>query len=467
MATTDAGARWCRSDALGVVLIYLCSFAFLFLLIANPGYYSHDELQRYDFFIQHGFRAYLEAYSTLHVGSGFGFPVRPFSFFVQGLQNFALRDYPVFVHLSAVLVTATVASLYFRLCTAFGLSRRLALASALIFLASPLSALATGWSAALMDQWYVLFGLLALLATKRLLDGASSGFAELAAIFACSVLALLSKETAIVLPALLAAFVVQDRHRLRERRFWLAFAAWSLPVVAYAAFRFVAIKSSFATGDANPYAASVAEIPSSLFVYFAYPFHPLITEAGTWVFQSRTALTLAVGFHILVVALVWRVASLRMALAYLAGYFVFLFPVLFIAIKGSHYLYGSSLVLSLAVAFLATCANPAGRLVGFVAGALLVAHSAVLQTQIYRDGSCMNRLADSVESLYLSKGRPQAIEFTWEETAPAYMLHRYVTGRDQIGTYFPVRMTVVEPGSARADGALRVVMNRDCIAFSR
>ncbi len=156
-----------------------------------------------------------------------------------------------------------------------------------------------------------------------------------------------------------------------------------------------------------------------------------------------------------------------MALAYLAGYFIFLFPVLFIAMKGSHYLFGSSLVLSLAVAFLATGASAPGRLVGLVAGALLVAHSAIMQMGIYRDGSCMDRLAESAESLYLSNGRPQAMEFSWEAAAPAYVLHRYVTGRDQIGIYFPVRLTAVEPGAARADGALRVVMNKDCIAFSR
>jgi hypothetical protein len=467
MGTTDADARRRISDARCVALIYLCSFAFLFLLIANPGYFSHDELQRFDFFVQHGFAAYVEAHSQLHVGSGFGFPVRPFSFFVQGLQNFFLRDFPVFVHLSGVLVTATVASLLYLLSSAFGLPRKLGLAAALIFLASPLSVLATGWSAALMDQWYVLFGLLALAAARRLVDGTSAGYAELAAIFACSVLALLSKETAIVLPLLLSVFVVIDRRRLRDRRLWLAFAAWSLPVVAYAAFRFLAIKSSFATGGASPYSASIAHIPESLFVYFAFPFHPNIAEASTWVFQSRTALALALGFHALVVACIWRLASLRAAVAYLAGYFIFLFPVLFIAMKGSHYLFGSSLVLSLAVAFLATGASAPGRLVGLVAGALLVVHSATMQMEIYRDGSCMDRLAESAESLYLSNGRPQAIEFSWEGAAPAHVLHRYVTGRDQIGIYYPVRLTAVEPGAARADGALRVVMNKDCIAFSR
>ena len=449
-----------------VLWIYAASFAFLCLLIANPGYFSHDELQRFDFYVQHGLPAYFSAMLNLNPGSSFRTPMRPFAFMIQGFQNLFMHDYPVVVHMSAALVTATIAVLVYWLSIVFGLARRIALLAALLFMFSPLVVLATGWSAALMDQWFVLWGLLCLLAVKVFLTQQRFLFITPVLISAMTLLALLSKETAIVWPGALLLFVLIDFQQMRNRRLWIAAAAWSLPVLVYLGYRVLGIKASIALDSSLPYSISLHNVLQNMFVYFAFPFVPKLGELQNWVFVPNKILAVSLLLHVFVVGALARLASWRIAALYVYGYFLFLLPVLFIPQQSSHYLFGSALVLAVALAYLVL---NSGKLLyqipGWLCIVLLTLHSVKFQQDLYKDGTCMARLAASSESLFLSNGRPAHIQFRFELGAPAHVLLRYTTDRNQIGLNFPVRMSVLMDANGPSDpAALPAYMNHECIA---
>lgn len=452
------------SQASLIALIYLFAVLMLLPLIANPGYWSHDELQKYDYLITNGFMDYLNQHLRIHPGKSFAAPVRPIPFFFQGVLSFFLRDYPVLVHLFAVVVHATVASLLFVVCKRFDLTARVSLLAALVFLANPMTLLATGWSAALMDQWYLLFGLLLLLEADKFWTLEKGGWKHLALIFLFSCAAILSKETAIVLPALLAIPLLLGRVRLRDLRYWIAISACVLPILTFVLFRATAILTSFDSANTGRYAPELENISDNILVYFLYPFQPVLYEAGSWTRLSTWSLALACSAHVLLVLLLWRTFGLKAVLVYLAAYFAFLIPVLTIDIKGSHYLYASAVPLSIAVAALwASRRSWFSSLATAALAMLLVAHSALFQFKIYDTGMCMNRIMYSTEAVYLSIGSPQSIEFRSEPGAPSHVLRRFIAHRNQIGSFKPVELEFAQWKKPRSESIPTLSMNKNCV----
>lgn len=448
-----------------VLLILLVTVLGMLLLVANPGYYSHDELQKLDHVEKHGFLHYVSAYVVVIQGEGFGTPVRPISFFVQGLLALVMRDYPVIVHLVGVLTHGAVAVLVFFALLRFGLSRTVSLGSACIFALNPMTIIAVGWPAALMDRWYVLFGIGALMAAESHVRG-RSGVAGLGLVFILTLAAILSKETAIMLPGLMILFVLLDGLELRRRRFWLAGAAMTLPVLAYLLYRLPAIVASFGSnGSGGGYSASTANIADGLVVYLAYPFLVTLTEAVNWVFVSPVLMGAAVAAHIAIIAVLWGVVGWRFAVGYLFLYLLFLMPVLLIPIKGAHYLYASSIFFSIAVTWMvvksASRFSPL-RVFGSLILFLLLAHTMVLQGFVYRLGSCMDTAMTGVEALHMTLGRPPILEMRAEPGARAHVLHRFSTGRNKVGDSYPVNMTVLAQDAERLEGQPVLVMDQQC-----
>lgn len=457
--------KWRNGLGADVLLILVVTVLGMLLLVANPGYYSHDELQKLDHVERHGFLHYVSAYVVLTQGEGFGTPVRPISFFVQGLLALVMRDYPVIVHLVDVLTHGAVAVLVFFTLLRFGLSRTVSLGSACIFALNPMAVIAVGWPAALMDRWYVMFGIGALMAAESHVRG-RSGVAGLGLVFILTLAAILSKETAIMLPGLMILFLLMDGLELRRRRFWLAGAAMTLPVVAYLLYRLPAIFASFGSnGSEGGYSASTANIADGLVVYLAYPFLVTLTEAVNWVFVSPVLIGAAVAAHIAIIAVLWSVIGWRFAVGYLFLYLLFLMPVLLIPIKGAHYLYASSIFFSIAVAWLvvktASRFSPL-RVFGSLILFLALAHTMVLQGFVYRLGSCMDTAMTGVEALHMSLGRPPILEMRAEPGAPEHVLHRFSTGRSKVGNSYPVKMTVLAQDAERLEGQPVLVMDQQC-----
>lgn len=448
---------------------YLVIFAFaivaLVLLIANPGYFNHDELQKLDHVKELGLKNYLETYVDLKQGSNFGVPVRPFSFLVQGGLAYFMEFYPVLVHLIAVLTHAAVGCLLYAVCKQLGAKRHLALVIALVFVANPLGMFATGWSAALMDRLYILFGVAAFIcADKYIRVGANSR--NLFWLFLWSGLSILSKETAVILPVLMCVIALLDIRTIKSNRFWQALLVWALPIFLFMLYRLPALIASFGSPDVGAYKASLNNIPEGIYVYLAYPFLVSTAEVGNWVFVTSANMFAAILLHAFVCIALGRVYGAKAIIIYLCGYFLFLAPVLLIPIRGAHYLYGSSIILSVGIGAL-ILQNwrdfLVPKVIGFVALTMLLAHTINNQSFIYSLGRCMNVAQISTEATYISSNKFTKVDFQAEPGAPEHVLHRMVTGRNRIGETYPLELSVSEWGTILPDNTLALKMNSNCV----
>lgn len=446
------------------VLIGSIAILSFLVIIANPGYFSHDELQKLDHINKSGLADYVNQYVQIRTGDSFGTPVRPISFAVQGILALFMDKYPLVVHLFAVLSHALVACLLFKVVLKFSCEPRYAFLAALCFVISPTGILATGWSAALMDRLYLLFGLIAFLCSFAYIKERGNLF-SLMGIFVFSSLAILSKETAVVLPLTMAVFIIDKPSEFYRSRIWIGLCVWALPIVAFMSIRYAAFIVSLGDPVVSAYKVSIENIPLSLLVYFAYPFIPGLTEAVNWVFVPTNILICAILVHVLLVAAIYFLVGVRYALGYLFLYTLFLAPILVIPIKAAHYLYGSGMALSCAIASMLLYK---GKLSLFVKGCTislciaLVLHSVVLEEFVYSIGVCSRRVLIGVEALHASRGAPKAVDFQAEPGAPAHILHRMFTGRNSIGGVYDVSFSISPFGANAPDNALRLLMKVDC-----
>ena len=452
-----------------ITWITLLSIVMFSIIIANPGYFNHDELQKLDHVRRYGLIDYWAKYVTVAPTQHFGTPVRPFSFFIQGVLALLMENYPVFVHMIDVLTHAAVAVLLYRLSIQFGCTKTLARSIAFVFIINPLAMLATGWTAALMDRWYLLFGLLALSSAERFILGRKNNIA-LMMVFIWASLAILSKETAVVLPGLMLIIFIAEPNTIKCRRYWIATVVWCAPILLFMIYRLPALLASFGNPQVTAYNASISNIPEGVLVYLSYPFLPFLNEAVNWVFIPTSLVYVAAGAHVLLSLCLVRIAGYKTIIFYWFFYFLFIFPVLIIPNKSAHYLYGSSLVLSVATAFLLhqswdrrfIC-----KAVGVVSFSILSLHSIMLQLYVYSIGACMNRVLISTEAAYLANGRPYAIDFQAEPGSLDYILYRTYTGREQIGDHYPVKLTVSKWGERNRPDSLSLVMDKQCLVYPK
>lgn len=450
-----------RLDVVPVVLLVVVAHA---LVVATPGFYSHDEWQKADVVESVGFAGYARQYGAVRAGPDFGYPVRPIGFLEQGVAALFMRGAPWLAHLVNVLNHAACALALAWLLRRAGARPRFTAIAMLAFVVSPLTAQATGWVGASFDQLYVLFLLLAagvwLAPPARLRT--PPALAWLALLTACAVL---SKETAVVaLPAavLLAWWTGAWRERDTRGR-----AAWSVAVVGsvvagYLLYRAPAIAHSLAGQGAHTYTPSLGNVPGNALRYFAFPFLVNDADMSGHVAAGSAPMVLAVGLHAALVAALARVAGLRAAAGYLAAYFLFLVPVLALPVRGAHYLYGSATALALALAVLAervlqrrgagvpggSRAAPlraapfraaplraaplrtAAALALVAVGAVLLTHTARLQWFVYDTGRCQAGFLADAEPLLAAAGTaagPVRVEV--EFGAPSYVAKRAIFDR--------------------------------------
>ena len=133
-------------------------------------------------------------------GTGMWRPLVTLSFRVDGVLS---HWQPWAFHTVNALVHTASAALVARLALARGLGMPTALAAGLVFATAPALAESVAWVAGRTDAFLVLATLLALLAAGRWRESGSRR--ALAAVGACVACALLAKETALVLPLVLAA----------------------------------------------------------------------------------------------------------------------------------------------------------------------------------------------------------------------------------------------------------------------
>lgn len=451
------------------LIIFFISLCSLMILISNPGVFSHDELQKLDHIYSFGLNDYFKQYVAIKVGNEFGTPIRPVAFFIQGILALFIEKYPFVVHFFGVISHTLVAMILYKLIIQFHGTKKLALLTAIIFIISPTSILATGWSAALMDRLYILFGLLSLLFFDKYVRSEPKKY-YLFLILIFSSLSILSKETAIVLPCLALVILIKDFSKIRNRQFWIGILFWSLPIISFFIYRLPALINSFNNPIVGAYKASFSNIYDGLYIYFAYPFLITLSEAGNWVFLDNNWILFAIVIHLTLLVALYLNFGFKYVIYYLILYFIFLSPILLIQIKAAHYLYGSGLVFSILIAYLILNDSKYKMIYKSFASVIFVmilTHSYLLQIFIYKIGSCMNTAMITSESAYKTFNTPSKVNFEGDIDAPVHILHRIYTGRNRIGEYYPIEFTVSDNNNKIDSNILTLTMNKECIVYKK
>lgn len=429
-------------------VIFLASITLNLVLITNPGYFSHDELQRWDDVEKYGILGYLQLFMRVPSVESLSHPFRPFGFAILGLLSFVQNDFPPLVHLVGALTTGLVGFVFYLFLLEAGMRFASALRSALIFMVLPTTVLATGWAAALMDQWYVTFGIAGLLMSLRYLRTGRLRNSVVSSLFFG--MALLSKETAVVWPVVLVMVVLfVGRHKAVTRPQWITLlVAWSLPAFAYLVARNEAFLGTLVSPVSGHYGLNLENVPRNVFAYFVFPFVP----SGGWVSSVQLAPAL-----LLLAALVahlglafWLIRlSPKVGWLYLPAYFVLLSPVIALNATGAQYLFGPGLALAGALGFLTEKfkANSIRALVSWALVGLLASISGLAQVQIHKAGVCSRVALTSVEAVHASMGFPDKIDLVVEEGTYAHVVKAAFFARERVGRISPVQITLVQKGS--------------------
>jgi hypothetical protein len=389
-----------------IVVLILCTIALHIGIISNPGFFSHDEWGRLDFIRNYGLLDYLQRVAIPQPGPEFGYPVRPVGFIQQGLTSLWMQSAPFIPHLVDVLIHACAAVIVSWALVAVGVERWVALLAGALFSVSPLTTAATGWTGASFDQWYVLFACLACWATY---SSFTFGLTWLrgAALLLASAGAILSKETAVALPVVVIMTMTIAYWQSRiDRRSILARAVpililVILPIAAYLAVRFPALMVTLTgRGTASAYTPSVAGIGRNAIGFFVFPFLPTTGEMS--VSGSLTKLAASSFVHLLLIGGIWIYYGFRYAAMYVAAYFIFLMPVLTLPNVSDHYLYGSAVPQSIALAFLFRAAwlRKQKMALMLVSGmvAVMSVYMVMIQYRLYADGVCQSTFYTSLDT---------------------------------------------------------------------
>jgi len=457
---------------LALVVLTLVTHA---VILAAPGFYSNDEWQKFDHVRLHGFWDFARAYGAIRPGPEFGYPVRPIGFMQQGAAALWMQSAPWASHLVGVVNHAVVALTLVWVLRRAGFARATAGMAGALFILSPLTTMATGWLAASFDQLYILFLLFAAAAIVKL-PAEGMSVQRAAWILLATTAALLAKETAIVAPGavLLLGYLAWCAHpeEFSWRPFGMAFAIVLLPVIAYLLLRAPAIAVSMA-GHADPaYTPDLSNAPANAWRFFVFPFRLKLVEMSATVFRSPWQPLLAGAVHLFLVGAVYRFFGARYALAYVAGYFLFLLPVLALPNPGIQCLYGAALAMSLAIAAVwerlrANRSRGAGLLIAAVVVGLL-AHGLVIQRHLYDVGQCQSRFLADIDNLLAQQPAavtPRIVVMP-EPGAPSRVGIRAVSAREAYtanGRPIVTFESREQSEAARSDnGALRVRMTPTC-----
>lgn len=301
-------------------------------LVFNPGYFSHDELQWAAYASQSP-----EWVTSGHLWAGVqSFQYRPLTFTLWLGLSRQLFEHPYTFHAVMVVLGGINAGLLALLLRRFGLGTAIAFVAALTFALGAYAAHTHGWVGTLADLIWVGCALSIALIVQR--DRRPR--ATVIATMALTVLALLAKEAAVVIPALLAlAWLFLDRRPAWGR----AALAAALPVAIYTALRIGVLL--FSPREAANYGWSLVFIPQRWLEYQLFLPNPTKMEAADTLIRgfgdgrvlAALALWLALAWSL------WQVGP-RWLLAFVLAGAAALGPVLILAESANQYGYGFAAV---------------------------------------------------------------------------------------------------------------------------
>ncbi len=315
----------------------VCALALQALLLATPGYFSHDELQW-------GARAAvpLDRFNFLSFVDWGRFQFRPLTFNLWALLSHALFESPHLFHAVFVLAGSLNGLLLAVVLRRAGCRDGVAFGTGLAFVTSPFAVWVHGWVGCLADLLWVGFGLATVAVLQRLGADARSLVVAALVAMAATVLGLYSKEAALSIPALLGLATLL----LRFSRPWLmATIASGLVAVVYLVLRLDVLLHP---GEVSTYAVQPMVLPRRWAEYLIYPWALGIIEIHVLMLAKWPRLVLLVLVAALLPVALWRACS-RLALAWIVGGFLALAPVLVLPSSSNQYGYGyAALVCGLA-----------------------------------------------------------------------------------------------------------------------
>lgn len=357
------------------IVVLACVLAAEALLIFNPGYLSHDELQWGYFATKANGGFFADGlWGDLHA-----FQYRPLTFSLWMVLSRHLFEHPYAFHAVLVGWGAVNAGLLAVLLRRKGVSFTAAGLAALVFAVGPYAAHTHGWVGTIADLIWVGCALQIAL----LIQGGVRLSLALPVVSALSVIALFAKESAIVLPALAAlAWWFSGR----EKRWAWAFAATAVPVAIYLAVRLKSIL--FASGETGSiYQWSLLNIPVRWFEYQVFPMMTGRLGAGDFLSKGlgNRAIIVAMAWWLLLAWSLGRVGGRWLAAFLLAGAAA-LGPVLLLAGAANQYGYGFEAV-TVAICALAWSRFPlSGRVIVVAIGVMCVWHGITIMRSVHDIG---------------------------------------------------------------------------------
>ncbi|HSB17129.1 MAG TPA: hypothetical protein VLE22_21950, partial [Bryobacteraceae bacterium] len=269
------------------------------IILLTPGFFNDEEWGAFDRIRENGLSSYIQ-HSVLTIPDsrhGFSDSLRPIGYLHLGLAAVWMQSAPFVSHTMSVLVHALACILLVRVLAMLGAAPALAYLSGALFSLSPLTTTAVGWIAANMDLWYIVFVLCSCI---LLLNVAKRGltFRSACGIVVCSGLAILSKETALLLPGAMLLLVLvarraSPRNHIHLKDSLLGVSVSIVPMCVFLAIRMPALAVSL-SGNGHPaYRPELANVARNAAYYVSYPFLYNLHELINVVFVGSGSLILA------------------------------------------------------------------------------------------------------------------------------------------------------------------------------
>jgi hypothetical protein len=443
----DNGTRdWAWRDILAIAVIGVIANI---LIVAIPGFYSHDELDWQNRIARSDYPW------SLGLGS---FAASPFfrllgAIFISASLRLPLQ--PFAAHLTDVLLGAATACLLYRAVALFRPDR--ALAAAILFMLMPGFAYSAAWVAAGFDIQFTFLGVAYILCAVLYWRGGHQLYLIVA--LAAFVIALGCKETALSIPICAALVLFIDRDRIDRRRVAILAALTAAPIVGYLALRATRIVGMSVSGEGGYRFGDGSQVVRNVLAYFGFPFAPGILDIQVFPFWDARLVARLILPHLVLVGLIlWR-AGPKWALIYLIAFYATLLPVLPISKYETQYTYAGSIALAIALALLWErqwfVAAPVALLT-----LMLVAHGLMIQQRMYFLGVCQTRALETLKAV-LKDTAPQAPRAVLiRDDAPWWVMG--VIARAVRDNSFPLRGEFVKLSVTFDPAMAGLVFHPDC-----
>lgn len=355
--------------------------------LANPGWFSHDELQW-------SHLASVEPRFAVDWLDNSVFQYRPLTFQLWLWIARALFAHPGLYHALWVVLGFGICALLFAVLRRAGTAPRIAFAAAAAFALNPYAAYVHGWVATLAE---LLWTACALAIAWFAFDARRSARELAIAAFVFTTLALIAKETALAIPALLALAWLLTR----ERRWLVGLLGSLLPTASYLALRLPILL--YAPRPDGAYAWSLANVPVRLVELHTWPLMPTVLEMTALPTGSALRLVAAALIAILLIAAVLN-TNRRLGALLIAGTALALGPATVLATGYPQYGYAASALACACIAMAWPAMRSFSRAVVLLALLLSTWHGANVQREMLRVGRLEANFTPSLRPLIEQPG---------------------------------------------------------------